>query len=238
MPEAIRHLLPYIVIVNFALVALVLVALAFMTTRRALTEVPDGLQNAAEFVLEWFVRLARDMRPDGVPVIAPFLASLFLFILFSNLLSILAFPVINIPPTAYYSGPLTLALIAMVGITVLSSRFKGIAGSLKHLFWPNPLQIISQIGDTLSLSLRLFGNIGGEFLVVLLVTKAAPYGIPLVIHALGLIPAFIQPMVFTLLTANFLAEAVHGEKKGPRTINRQESSTVGPPSSEPARTGT
>ncbi|MBS1192830.1 MAG: synthase subunit [Nitrospirae bacterium] len=238
MPEAIRHLLPYIVIVNFALVALVLVALAFMTTRRALTEVPDGLQNAAEFVLEWFVRLARDMRPDGVPVIAPFLASLFLFILFSNLLSILAFPVINIPPTAYYSGPLTLALIAMVGITVLSSRFKGIAGSLKHLFWPNPLQIISQIGDTLSLSLRLFGNIGGEFLVVLLVTKAAPYGIPLVIHALGLIPAFIQPMVFTLLTANFLAEAVHGEKKGPHTINRQELSTVGPPSSEPARTGT
>ena len=238
MPEAIRHLLPYIVIVNFALVALVLVALAFMTTRRALTEVPDGLQNAAEFVLEWFVRLARDMRPDGVPVIAPFLASLFLFILFSNLLSILAFPVINIPPTAYYSGPLTLALIAMVGITVVSSRFKGIAGSLKHLFWPNPLQIISQIGDTLSLSLRLFGNIGGEFLVVLLVTKAAPYGIPLVIHALGLIPAFIQPMVFTLLTANFLAEAVHGEKKGPHTINRQESSTVGPPSSEPARTGT
>ena len=238
MPEAIRHLLPYIVIVNFALVALVLVALAFMTTRRALTEVPDGLQNAAEFVLEWFVRLARDMRPDGVPVIAPFLASLFLFILFSNLLCILSIPVINIPPTAYYSGPLTLALIAMIGITVLSSRFKGIAGSLKHLFWPNPLQIISQIGDTLSLSLRLFGNIGGEFLVVLLVTKAAPYGIPLVIHALGLIPAFIQPMVFTLLTANFLAEAVHGEKKGPHTINRQESSTVGPPSSEPARTGT
>ena len=238
MPEAIRHLLPYIVIFNFALVALVLIALAFMTTRRALTEVPDGLQNAAEFVLEWFVRLARDMRPDGVPVIAPFLASLFLFILFSNLLSILAFPVINIPPTAYYSGPLTLALIAMVGITVLSSRFKGIAGSLKHLFWPNPLQIISQIGDTLSLSLRLFGNIGGEFLVVLLVTKAAPYGIPLVIHALGLIPAFIQPMVFTLLTANFLAEAVHGEKKGPHTINRQEPSTVGPPSSEPARTTT
>jgi F-type H+-transporting ATPase subunit a len=238
MPEAIRHLLPYIVIFNFALVALVLIALAFMTMRRALTEVPDGLQNAAEFVLEWFVRLARDMRPDGVPVIAPFLASLFLFILFSNMLCILSFPVINIPPTAYYSGPLTLALIAMIGITVLSSRFKGIAGSLKHLIWPNPLQIISQIGDTLSLSLRLFGNIGGEFLVVLLVTKAAPYGIPLVIHALGLIPAFIQPMVFTLLTANFLAEAVHGEKKEPRTINRQESSTVGPPSSEPAQTGT
>jgi len=232
MPEAIRHLLPYIVIVNFALVALVLIALAFITTRRALTEVPDGLQNAAEFVLEWFVRLARDMRPDGVPVIAPFLASLFLFILLSNLLCILSFPVINIPPTAYYSGPLTLALIAMIGITVLSARFKGVVGAARHLFWPNPLQIISQIGHTLSLSLRLFGNIGGEFMVVLLVVKAAPYGIPLIIHALGLIPAVIQPMVFTLLTANFLAEAIQSEEK-----QRHDAAPVELPSSEPARSG-
>jgi uncharacterized membrane protein YozB (DUF420 family) len=83
----------------------------------------------------------------------------------------------------------------------------------KHLFWPNPLQLVTKISDILSLSLRLFGNIGGEFLVVLLVVKAAPYGIPLVIHTLGLIPAFIQPLVFTLLTSNFLAEAVHTDKK-------------------------
>jgi F-type H+-transporting ATPase subunit a len=215
-------LVPYIVIFNFALVALVLIALAVVTTRRKPAEVPDKIQNIAEFVLEWFVRQARDMRPDGVPVIAPFLASLFLFILFCNLLSVLAFPIINIPPTSYYSGTLTLALIAIIGITVISARFKGVSGTLKHLFWPNPLQIISLIGDALSLSLRLFGNIGGEFMVALLVVKAAPYGIPLIIHALGLIPAFIQPIVFTLLTATFLAEAIHTEEKRPRKNQRQE----------------
>jgi F-type H+-transporting ATPase subunit a len=147
-----------------------------------------------------------------------------------------SFPVINIPPTSYYSGTLTLALIAMIGITVISARFKGVSGAIKHLFWPNPLQIISQIGDTLSLSLRLFGNIGGEFMVALLVVKAAPYGIPLIIHALGLIPAFIQPTVFTLLTANFLAEAIHTEEKRPRKEKHQDT-PVELPSSEPARKG-
>ncbi len=232
MSETMQHFMPYIVIFNFALVALVLIVLAFAAMRRKPSEVPDTVQNAAEFILDWFVRQARDMRPDGVPVIAAFLASLFLFILFCNLLSVLSFPIINVPPTAYYSGTLTLALIAMIGITVLSAKFRGVFGAAKHLFWPNPLQIISQIGDTLSLSLRLFGNIGGEFMVALLVAKAAPYGIPLLIHALGLIPAVIQPMVFTLLTANFLAEAIQiGDKE------RHETAPVELPSSEPARAG-
>ena len=233
MSDTMRHFMPYIVIFNFALVALVLIVLAFVTTRRKPAEVPETVQNAAEYVLDWFVQQARDIRPDGVSVIAPFLASLFLFILFCNLLSVLSFPIINVPPTAYYSGTLTLALIAIIGITVLNARFKGVFGAVKHLFWPNPLQIISQIGNTLSLSLRLFGNIGGEFMVVLLVAKAAPYGIPLLIHELGLIPAVIQPMVFTLLTANFLAEAI------PREDNiRHEVAPVELPPSEPGRAGT
>ncbi len=234
MSEAVWHLMPYIVIFNFALVAVALIALAFVTTRRKPAEVPDAIQNAAEYALDWFVRQARNMRPDGVPVIAPFLASLFLFILFCNLLAVVAFPIINIPPTSYYSGTLTLALIAIIGVTVMNARFKGVSGALKHLFWPNPLQIITQIGDTLSLSLRLFGNIGGEFTVALLVAKVAPYGVPLIIHALGLIPAFIQPMVFTLLTANFLAEAIHTEEK-PRRKKSEEVTPAGPPSFKPAQ---
>ena len=235
MSETMRHLMPSIVIFNFALVALVLITLAFVATRRKPSEVPDAIQNVAEYVLEWFVRQARDMRPDGVTVIAPFLASLFLFILISNLLSVVSFPIINIPPTSYYSGTLTLALIAIIGITVISARFKGVSGTVKHLFWPNPLQIISEVGHTLSLSLRLFGNIGGEFMVALLVAKAAPYGIPLVIHALGLIPAFIQPLVFTLLTTSFLAEAIHTEEKRPRKEKSQKVSPIEQQSSEPVR---
>jgi F-type H+-transporting ATPase subunit a len=229
--------MPYIVIFNFALVAMVLIALAFVATRRKPAEVPDTIQNVAEFILEWFVRQAGYMRPDRVSLIASFLASLFLFILFSNLLSVVPFPIINIPPTSYYSGTLTLALVAILGITIISARLNGVFSALKHLFWPNPLQIISEVGHTLSLSLRLFGNIGGEFMVALLVAKAAPYGIPLIIHALGLIPAFIQPLVFTLLTTNFLAEAIQTEEKRPREEKHQAAASVKPPTSDTARNG-
>jgi F-type H+-transporting ATPase subunit a len=78
--------------------------------------------------------------------------------------------------------------------------------------WPNPLQLVAELSHTLSLSLRLYGNIGGEFIVASLVTQAAPYGVPLVVDAFGLIPAVVQPLVFTLLTASFLATAVNTEE--------------------------
>lgn len=213
LPEAVQHYMPYIVILNFFLVGVLLTILGFIAARRKLKEVPDGIQNVAEFVLDWFVERAREMRPGSASVIASFLATLFLFILFSNLLAILPIPLIKIPPTSYYSGPLALALIAVFGIVVISGVFKGFLGALKHLVWPNPLQLVSELSHALSLSLRLFGNIGGEFIVALLALQAAPYGIPLVIHALGLIPAFVQPLVFTLLTANFLAGAIHIEER-------------------------
>jgi F-type H+-transporting ATPase subunit a len=211
MPGTIERHLPYIVIVNFAVVAAALLALGKIATARPLKELPGGAQNAAEGVLDWFVDQARRIHPRGVRIIAPFLASLFLVILLSNLLALLPLPVLGIPPTSYFSVPLGLALVAVVGSVVIAARLRGIGAGLRHLFWPNPLQLVSELSHALSLSLRLYGNIGGEFIVASLVAQAVPYGIPLAVHALGLIPASIQPLVFTLLTANALATALHGD---------------------------
>lgn len=130
----------------------------------------------AEFVLTWFVARAKEIRPDGVTVIAPLLAAFFFSILLSNLLAILPIPIIKIPPTSYYSVTLALALTVVFGIIFLSAKYKGVFSAIKHLFWPNPIQLISELSHALSLSLRLFGNIGGEFMVALLVVRAAPYG--------------------------------------------------------------
>jgi F-type H+-transporting ATPase subunit a len=216
MPEALAIQLPHVVVLNFLVVCSVLVVLGRIATARPLKELPDGVQNAAELVLDWFVAQARRIDPRSVPVIAPFLATLFLAILSSNLLAVLPVPVLQIPPTAHYSAPLALAAIAVLGALVISARLRGIGAGLKHLVWPNPLQLVSELSHTLSLSLRLYGNIGGEFIVALLVAQAVPYGIPLLVHALGLIPAAIQPIVFTLLTANILATALHGKEKARR----------------------
>ena len=208
MSAMVVRYLPYIVVVNFLLVATLLVVLGRLATARPLKELPDGRQNAAEAVLDWFVAQARSIHPESVTLIAPFLATLFLLILLSNLLAILPVPILNIPPTSYYSGPLALAVIAVVGVIVICAKMRGGRAAVKHIFWPNPLQLVAEASHTLSLSLRLYGNIGGELLVASLATQAAPYGIPLIIYTLGLIPASVQPIVFTLLTVNFLATAV------------------------------
>jgi F-type H+-transporting ATPase subunit a len=209
MSELVTQWLPWIVIGNFLLVSVTLVALGRIATARPLQEVPHGVQNAAEAVLDWFVEQARTVDPRRVTLVAPFLATLFLLILGSNLLGILPLPLLQIPPTAYFSGPLALALVAVFGALVIGARLRGVGAAARHLFWPNPLQLVGELSHTLSLSLRLYGNIGGEYLVVLLATQAAPYGIPLIIHAFGLIPTFVQPLVFTLLTVSYLAAAAH-----------------------------
>ncbi len=213
MPEAVQRHLGEIVVLNLVFVCAALVAAARIAMARPLTEVPGRAQNAAELVLDWFVTQARRVDPGGVRAIAPFLASLFLVILCSNLLAVVPVPLLGIPPTAYFSGPLALALVAVLGVLVLCVRLRGPRGGLTHLFWPNPLQLVSEISHALSLSLRLYGNIGGELIVAALVTRVVPWGIPLVVHALGLIPAVVQPFVFTLLTANFLATALHGRRE-------------------------
>lgn len=220
MPGTIERHLPYIVVFNFLFVASVLLVLGKIATARPLKELPDGVQNAAEGILDWFVDQARRIHPRGVLIIAPFLASLFLVILLSNLLALLPLPVLRIPPTSYFSVPLGLALVAVMGSLVICARLRGVGAGLKHLFWPNPLQLVSEVSHALSLSLRLYGNIGGEFIVATLVAQAVPYAIPLVVHALGLIPASIQPLVFTLLTANALATALHREGEARREPKR------------------
>lgn len=210
---------PYIVVANAAVVGVALVAFGRAMASGALTSgVPGPKQNVGEFVLDFFVRKARDMShgPDRARVVrwvAPVLGSLFLFIFVSNLFGMLPIPMLNKPPTSYYGATLALAICSVGATLTLSALFKGAGGALKHLFWPNPMQWVSEITDVLSLSLRLFGNIGGEYMTLTLVVLYAPIGIPLVLHALGLIPAFVQALVFTLLTSSFMASAIHKEEK-------------------------
>lgn len=220
---AIQLYMPYIVLFNFALVGIVLVVLGKLAVRGELSEEPGPRQNLAEFALDFFVGKAEEMRGcECVKTVAPLLATLFGMIWLSNLLAILPIPIINKPPTAFYSGPLALALCAMTGTLYVSGAFNGILGAVKHLFWPNPLQLITEVSDVLSLSLRLYGNIGGEYMVAMLIMSVAPFGIPLVIHALGMIPMFVQPLVFTLLTTSFIAGAIKHEQEHAKEAVEEE----------------
>jgi F-type H+-transporting ATPase subunit a len=204
-----------VVIVNAVCVSLALIGAGawFAHDQLSVTEL-GGKQNVGEWVLQFFVDKAREMahgekRESILGLVTTMLATAFLFIIVCNLIAILPIPILNRPPTSHFSVTLGLAICAVMGTLLISARVKGTGKTLMHLFWPNPLQWVSELTDVMSLSLRLFGNIAGEYMTVALVLLVVPFGIPLILHALGLIPAFVQALVFTLLTASFLANAIH-----------------------------
>jgi F-type H+-transporting ATPase subunit a len=208
----------WVVLVNALIVSIVLVVAGRFLARGKLSSgIPEGRQAVGEFAVDFFVKKARGMseghdRGRIVGTVTPFLGTFFFFILVCNLFVLVPVPIVNRPPTSFFSVTLGLALSAVIGNLILAARFKGAGGAVKHLFWPNPMQWVSEFTDVLSLSLRLFGNIGGEYMTLVLVAAVVPVGIPLILHVLGLIPSFVQALVFTLLTASFLASAIHHEE--------------------------
>jgi len=231
-----------VVVVNAAVVGIALVAAGAWLTRGGLSATQPGTrQNVGEWALQFFVDKAREMahgehKDKILRLVTSLLATFFLFILASNLIANIPVPIINRPPTSHFSVTLALALCAVFGTLIISTAVKGGAKTLVHLVWPNPLQWVSELTDIMSLSLRLFGNIAGEFMTVALVFMVVPWGIPLILHALGLIPAFVQALVFTLLTASFLANSLHTDEKSASTESAEEAdvalSAIGPTPAE------
>jgi len=161
------------------LVMIVLTTLAFVASRRVAL-VPRGLQNFLEVVLEQFQAMIDDViGPEGRRYL-PLIATLGLFILAGNLISLvpgLAGPTANLNTTA------ACALIVFVSYHFIGVRTQGLLTYLNHFTGPMPwslgmvpikllmipIELISHLARPLSLSLRLFGNMtGGHILLAII----------------------------------------------------------------------
>ena len=71
-----------------------------------------------------------------------------------------------------------------------------------------PIELISHTSRVMSLSLRLFGNIFGEELVILILFSIVPFLVPLPMMLLGLITGGLQAFIFVLLSIIYLQGAV------------------------------
>ena len=70
------------------------------------------------------------------------------------------------------------------------------------------IELISHVARVLSLSLRLFGNIFGEELVIIILASLVPFIVPLPMMFLGLLTATLQALIFVILTMVYLGGAV------------------------------
>ncbi len=146
----------------------------------------------------------------------PLLGSLFFIILISNYSGLLPgfghTPGLQ-APTSALSFTAALAIVVFFSTHIQGVRAKGLR-YFKHFIDPHPLMLplnlMEELVKPLSLSLRLYGNIYGEETLVASIFAMAPLFIPLPFMFLGIFFGFIQALVFTLLTATYLASATAG----------------------------
>lgn len=192
-------------------VMLVLILLAFLASR-SIKQIPTGLQNFMEIVVTGIENLIEEtMGPKGKKYF-PLLATLALFILVSNLIALVPG---FYPPTANLNTNAALALTVFVMTHVIGFKEHGVA-YLKHFMGPilvlAPLifiiEIIGHLARPLSLSLRLFGNMYGHEIVLMIFLALVPFLLPVPMMLMGVLIAFIQTFVFTLLAMIYIAGAL------------------------------
>ena len=181
---------------------------------RKLEKIPGRFQCLVEYTIEGLLNyFSGIMGREKARRYFPILATLFLFILISNWSGVL-------PMAGHVEGfrPLTstlsvtggLGIVAFIVTQIAGFREKGFA-YLKHFISPFPvmlpLNLIEELVRPLSLSLRLYGNIFGEEMVVAVLLSIAPYFAPIPMQLLGLLFGFIQALVFTTLTAIYISQA-------------------------------
>ena len=164
------------------------------------------LQIGAETVVSFFDNEISSSVSCKHRSVFIFFFSLFIFILFSNLISII--PIFT-SPTASLSTALALIISVLVFSIVYNIRHSGIK-FLKKYIEPIiiflPFNVISEISKMISIPVRLFGNIIGGMIMSMIIVKVKflMVGFPIFVDLLGIISKFIQAYIFFILSLTFM----------------------------------
>ncbi len=198
--------------VMYTWVVMAMLALfSYLATRR-LSLQPGGFQNVMEVIVGAFDSLLTDTMGHAGKKFFPLIATLGLFILTSNLLGII--PGFE-SPTANLNTTVSMAVVVfflthIVGVKMHGAKY--IKQFMGPVWWLTPLmmpiEIISHLSRPLSLSVRLFGNIMGEDIVLAVVLLLVPLIVPLPVFVLMIFTSIIQTLVFMLLAMMYIAGAM------------------------------
>ena len=157
--------------------------------------------------------LAQIFDGDPRPYL-PLLATLFVFLLAGNLSA--ALPGMR-APAEYLETAAALAIVVFASVHFYGLRKRGLAAHLRHYAEPNflfvPFHVAGEITRTLSLAVRLFGNMMSHGLVLALVASIAGLVVPIPFLALGLLIGAVQAYIFTMLAAVYIAAATATPKE-------------------------
>lgn len=201
----------------FALIVFLFCCVFFPLVRRSFSlERPGKLQQILEVSIEFLNSQLEEIIGHGGRRYLPMIATLGTFILLMNLMGLIP---------GFMSPTSNINVTAGCAITVfLYYNYLGIRklGALKYLahfagpvWWLAPLmipiEIISHLARPFSLSVRLFANIFGEDLIIVVFFSLLPLILPLPIMGLAIFTSFLQAFIFMVLTMIYIAGAVAEE---------------------------
>ena len=204
--------------------ALFLIVISAIATRKY-KQVPRGVQNLLEWAVGLLRGLVRSFIGEGGDKYLPYLGTVFLFIFVMNVMGLI--PTFR-SPTMTLSTTAALGVVTFVMVQFYAVRDTGLLTYLKHfmgdILWLAPLMIVVEIvgefARPVSLSLRLFGNIFGEDMVIeKLLHMGQDFYLPLQIPmmAFAIFGSFLQAFIFTCLASLYIGQKVtheegHGEE--------------------------
>lgn len=194
-------------------IAMAVVFVLFFAASRNPKLVPSGLQNVMEFFVDFLNGLMEDNLggEKGRKYMAPFIITLFMFILVSNEIGML--PQVGVhwtSPTNDINTCFGLSLLVAISAYGVGVAQKGI-GYFGHFVNPSPaflpLHLLDAVTKPLTMALRLFGNIlAGEILLIVLY-QLAPWVVPELWVMFSLFIGFVQAFIFTILALGSYALA-------------------------------
>ncbi len=200
------------VILMTCIVISVLIVFGFFAARKA-SILPGPVQVLGELFITTFYGLTEDaLGKELSKTYAPLICALFMFLLFCNWIGL--FPHMH-EPTKDLNTPLSLGLMGFVIAHYTGIKTKGIGTYLKEychpIFLMAPLNVIGELAKVVSISFRLFGNIMGGSIIILVVSYLT-YSVllpPFLNFFFVIFIGAIQAFVFTMLTLVYISVQVH-----------------------------
>ena len=203
-------------------IAVVVIAAVFMLGTRRRAIVPSRSQSVAELMYGFVHNMVEEVTGHEGVKYFPYVLTLFLFILFSNLLGLLPG---SFTTTSHVAVTVVLAMMVFLGVTVLGFIKHGIG--FLGMFWVTSaplvirpilavIEVISYFVRPVSHSIRLAGNMLAGHAVIkviagfatLAVASPVVIGAVTAIYALEVLVACVQAYVFTILTCVYLRDVV------------------------------
>ena len=186
----------------------VLIGFAFLATRK-IDFVPNPFQVVGELLVSFFYDLVKDtLDEEMVQKYFPLVCTLFMFLLLCNWIGVI--PHLS-EPTKDLNTPLSMGLMGFIIANYSGIKTKGFKEYSKQYFdpWPVflPLNIISELSKVVSISFRLYGNILGGAIIILVVSHLI-YSVllpPFLVVFFSLFVGTIQAFVFTMLTLVYIS---------------------------------